>query len=174
MNPTTRHAASPPTEVHDTLARHMLADGYDMVLDLEKSQGRRLWDARAAAAEYLDMFSFFATLPLGLNHPKLKDPEFLARSCTRAALVEPDQLRHLHDRDGRVRRRRSAASAMPAYLPHVFFVAGGALGVENALKAAIDWKVRRNFAQGHAGGEGPPGPALPRGLPRPHRLHAVA
>ena len=61
-----------------------------------------------------------------------------------------------------------------AYLPHAFFVAGGALGVENALKAAIDWKVRRNFRKGADGGAGPPGPALPRGLPRPHRLHALA
>ena len=36
-----------PADVHATLARHMLADGYDLVLDLEKSRGRRLWDARA-------------------------------------------------------------------------------------------------------------------------------
>ena len=32
---------------------------------------------------------------------------------------------------------------------YAFFVEGGALGVENALKAAFDWKVRRNRAQGH-------------------------
>jgi L-lysine 6-transaminase len=38
---------------------------------------------------------------------------------------------------------------MPAHLPHVFFVAGGTLGVENALKAAFDWKIRKNFARGY-------------------------
>ena len=65
----------------------MLADGYDMVLDLDKSQGRRLWDARSGRW-MLDMFSFFATLPVGLNHPRLKEPEFLAR-LTRAALANP-------------------------------------------------------------------------------------
>jgi L-lysine 6-transaminase len=134
-----------PTQVHEILGRHMLADGYDMVLDLEKSQGRRLWDARSGRW-ILDMFSFFATLPVGLNHPRLKDPEFLAR-LQRAALANPTnsdiytvEMAGFVEVFGRV--------AQPAYLPHAFFVAGGALGVENALKAAFDWKVRRNFRAG--------------------------
>src|SRR5262249_30572610 len=38
--------------------------------------------------------------------------------------------------------------AMPDYLPHLFLIAGGTLGVENAIKAAFDWKVRRNFRRG--------------------------
>jgi len=38
---------------------------------------------------------------------------------------------------------------MRPHLPHVFYVAGGTLGVENALKAAFDWKVRKNFARGY-------------------------
>ena len=118
------------------------------------------------------MFSFFATLPVGLNHPRLKDPAFLAK-LTRAALVNPTnsdiytvEMAEFVDTFGRV--------AMPPYLPHVFFVAGGTLGVENALKAAFDWKVRRNFRKGLTGGEGPPDPPLPRGVPRPLGLHAVA
>ena len=76
-----------PAEVHATLARHMLADGYDMVLDLEKSHGRRLYDSRSGR-EVLDLFSFFATLPVGFNHPSLKDPDFQQR-LMRAALVNP-------------------------------------------------------------------------------------
>jgi L-lysine 6-transaminase len=39
---------------------------------------------------------------------------------------------------------------MPDYLPHLYLVAGGTLGVENALKAAFDWKVRQNFRKGYA------------------------
>ena len=73
---TVRTSNVTPGEVHEILARHILADGYDIVLDLEKSQGRRLYDSRGDRW-YLDMFSFFATLPVGLNHPKMKDPEFL-------------------------------------------------------------------------------------------------
>src|SRR5207248_8889633 len=29
------------------------------------------------------------------------------------------------------------------------FVEGGALGIENAVKTAFDWKVRKNFRKGH-------------------------
>ena len=37
-----------PTEVHAMLARHMLADGFDMVLDLDKSHGAWVRLARRA------------------------------------------------------------------------------------------------------------------------------
>jgi L-lysine 6-transaminase len=135
-----------PAAVHATLARHMLADGYDMVLDLEKSRGRRLHDSRSGR-DYLDLFSFFATLPIGFNHPRMKDPDFLAK-LTRAALVNPTnsdiystEFAEFVEVFGRV--------AMRPHLPHAFFVAGGSLGVENALKAAMDWKVRQNFRSGY-------------------------
>jgi L-lysine 6-transaminase len=36
-------------------------------------------------------------------------------------------------------------------LPHLFFVEGGALAVENALKTAFDWKSRANEAAGRSG-----------------------
>jgi L-lysine 6-transaminase len=131
--------------VHDTLGRHILADGYDMVLDVDRSRGRRLWDARRGRA-VLDMFSFFATAPVGLNHPKMADPVFREK-LMRAALSNPTnsdiytlEFAEFVDTFGRV--------GIPPYLPYAFFVAGGALGVENALKAAMDWKVRRNFRKG--------------------------
>jgi len=38
--------------------------------------------------------------------------------------------------------------AQPEYLPYAFYVSGGALAVENALKTAFDWKVRKNLANG--------------------------
>src|SRR5690349_3760969 len=76
-----------PAGVHDGLSRHLLADGYDLVLDLERSQGRRLWDARGGRA-YLDLFGCFATFPVGINHPKLRDPAF-ERKLLRAALTNP-------------------------------------------------------------------------------------
>jgi L-lysine 6-transaminase len=134
-----------PHDVHASLARHMLVDGYDIVLDLEKSHGRRLWDARGGRY-YLDLFSCFATLPLGLNHPKMRDPEFLAK-LTRAAVTNPTnsdvytiEMAEFVETFGRL--------AMPEYLPHLFLIAGGTLGVENALKAAFDWKIRQNFRKG--------------------------
>jgi L-lysine 6-transaminase len=135
-----------PDRVHETLGRHILADGYDMVLDIDRSHGRRLWDARRGR-RVLDMFSFFATAPVGLNHPKMADEPFRAK-LMRAALANPTnsdiyttEFADFVDTFGRV--------GIPSYLPYAFFVAGGALGVENALKAAMDWKVRRNFRKGH-------------------------
>lgn len=134
-----------PANVHETLGRHILADGYDMVLDIDRSHGRRLWDARRGR-RVLDMFSFFATSPVGLNHPKMADPMFREK-LLRAALANPTnsdiytlEFAEFVDTFGRV--------GIPSYLPHAFFVAGGALGVENALKAAMDWKVRLNFRKG--------------------------
>ena len=135
-----------PESVHEVLGRHMLADGYDMVLDIDRSHGRRLWDSRRGR-RVLDMFSFFATAPVGLNHPKMADATFRAK-LMRAALANPTnsdiyttEFAEFVDTFGRL--------AMPEYLPHAFFVAGGTLAVENALKAAFDWKVRRNFRKGY-------------------------
>src|SRR6266850_436431 len=144
MTPT-RTAPIDAAHVHEVLGLVLLADGYDLVLDLEKSHGRRMYDAKGDRW-YLDMFSCFATLPLGLNHPKMKQPEFLAQ-LQRAALTNPSnsdvytvEFAEFVDAFRRL--------AMPDYLPHLFVIAGGALGVENALKAAFDWKVRRNFRNG--------------------------
>jgi L-lysine 6-transaminase len=141
-----------PERVHETLAAHMLADGYDIVLDLEKSHGRQLYDSRKGRW-FLDMFSCFATMPLGFNHPMMKDPEFLAR-LQRAALSNPAnsdvftvEMAEFVETFGKL--------AMPAHLPYLFLIAGGTLGVENALKAAFDWKVRRNLrlGKGEKGGQ---------------------
>ena len=140
-----------PAAVHATLGRHMLSDGYDMVLDLDKSQGRRLHDSRTGR-DYLDLFSFFATLPIGFNHPKMKDPDFLAM-LTRAALVNPTNS-DIYSTEFAAFVEVFGRVAMRSYLPHAFFVAGGALGVENALKAAMDWKVRQNMRKGITGEKG--------------------
>ena len=146
MNATaTARAGLKPADVHGLIARYMLKDGYDLVLDLERSQGRRLYDSQHDRW-FLDLFSCFATVPVGFNHPKMKDPGFLAK-LQRAALTNPSnsdvyttEMAEFVDTFGRL--------AMPGYLPHLFLVAGGALGVENALKAAFDWKVRRNLRKG--------------------------
>jgi len=145
MKPIPNSPRIAPADVHDVIGRHMMADGYDLVLDLEKSQGRRLWDSRRDRA-YLDLFSCFATLPIGLNHPAMKEPAFLAK-LVRAALTNPT-----NSDVYTVEMAEFVAAwekfAMPAHLPHLFLIAGGSAAVENALKAAMDWKVRRNFKKG--------------------------
>jgi L-lysine 6-transaminase len=145
--PTTKNPVRiPPTEVHASLSKHMLIDGFDLVVDLKRSQGAHLYDSRYNK-RYLDFFTFFASGSVGLNHPKMTSPEFLQKlayvavnkpSNSDAYTVEMAEFAETFVR-----------IAMPDYLPHVFFVDGGALGVENALKTAFDWKVRKNFIKGY-------------------------
>jgi L-lysine 6-transaminase len=149
----TTTALSPlaPSDVHRTLARHILADGYDLVFDYEKSHGSWVHDSRSGR-EFLDFMTFFGSNPIGYNHPKMKDPEFL-RVLHRVAQLKPSvadvytvEYAQFVETFGRL--------AIPAYLPHAFFIEGGTLGVENALKVAFDWKVRRNKAKGIPGEKG--------------------
>ncbi|MFG2075686.1 L-lysine 6-transaminase [Nonomuraea maritima] len=130
-------------DVHARLARHLLVDGYRLVLDLELSHGSWLVDARDGR-RYLDFYTFFASAPLGVNPPF--DPDFvrLLGQVARNKPANPDiYTEHLADFVDTFAR----VLGDPA-LPHLFFVEGGALAVENALKTAFDWKSRRNEAAG--------------------------
>ncbi len=140
-----------PAEVHSILGRHILADGFDLVFDHGKSHGSWLYDSRGRR-EYLDFCTFFGSNPLGYNHPKMKDPEFLG-TLVRAASLKPS-LSDVYTVEYAQFVDTMARHAIPAYLPHAFFIEGGALAVENALKTAFDWKVRRNQARGIRGEKG--------------------
>ena len=140
-----------PVDVHRVLAQHTLADGYDLVLDFEKSHGAWLHDARSGR-KYLDFCMFFASNPIGYNHPKMKDPEFL-EVLHRVAQLKP-ALSDLYSVEYASFVDVFGRLAMPAYMRYAFFIEGGALGVENTLKTAFDWKVRRNRAKGIAGEKG--------------------
>ncbi|MFG1945231.1 L-lysine 6-transaminase [Nonomuraea sp. NPDC048826] len=132
-------------DVHARLARHLLVDGYRLVLDLELSQGAWLVDARDGR-RYLDFYTFFASAPLGVNPPF--DPDFtrLLGQVARNKPANPDMYtEHLADFVDTFTRVLGDPE-----LPHLFFVEGGALAVENALKTAFDWKSRRNEAAGRS------------------------
>lgn len=135
-----------PKDVHSTLAKHLLVDGFDIVADLQRSQGSYIYDSRYNK-RYLDFFTFFASSPIGLNHPKMRTPEFIERIAS-AAMNKPSnsdvytvEMAEFVETFSRV--------AIPEYLPHAFFIEGGSAAVENALKTAFDWKVRKNYIKGH-------------------------
>lgn len=135
-----------PDDVHETLRRHLLVDGFDLVLDTRASRGSWIVDARDGT-RYLDLFSFFASAPLGLNHPALVgDPGFLAE-LTEAAVNKPSNSDVYTVAMARFVETFARVVGDPA-LPHLFFVEGGAAAVENALKTAFDWKRRHNAAHG--------------------------
>lgn len=127
-------------QVHPTLERHQLADGFCMVLDLERSHGAWLHDA-VTGDEFLDAFTFFASWPVGYNHPGMAEPEFAAE-LGRAAACNPANS-DLYTREMAAFVDAFATRVTPPEFPHHFWVAGGALAVENALKTAFDWKARK-------------------------------
>ena len=135
-----------PSEVHIVLNRHMLADGFNLVVDLQKSHGSYIYDSRSNRT-LLDFYTFFASGALGMNHPKLTTPEFLEK-LGRAAVNKPSNSEAFTVEMAEF-VETFARIAQPSYLPYAFFIEGGALGNENALKAAFDWKVRKNLAKGY-------------------------
>ncbi|PZS20524.1 MAG: L-lysine 6-transaminase [Pseudonocardiales bacterium] len=135
-----------PAQVHDTIARHMLSDGFELVLDLHASQGSELVDARDGT-RYLDLFTFFASSALGMNHRALTgDADFLDELAT-VAVNKPSNSDIYTVPMARFVATFARVLGDPA-LPHLFFVDGGGLAVENALKIAFDWKSRWNEAHG--------------------------
>ncbi|CAN5199550.1 L-lysine 6-transaminase [soil metagenome] len=135
-----------PAQVRDVLGRSILADGMDLVLDLDRSRGSYLVDARDGS-RYLDMFTFFASSALGMNHPALADDEAFRAELAEAAVNKPSNSDIYTVPMARFVETFARVLGDPA-LPHLFFVDGGALAVENALKVAFDWKSRHNEARG--------------------------
>ena len=136
-----------PADVHAVLARHMLADGYDIVMDLAKSKGSWVFDSKRGRA-VLDFFTNFASCPIGYNHPRLDNLEFRDRIAN-AAINKPANsdiyttyMAEFVDTFARI-------AIPPSHQKHMFFIEGGSLGIENAAKTAFDWKVRKNFRKGY-------------------------
>ena len=127
-------------KVKETLGKHILADGFDFVMDFEKSHGSYIAD-RLTGKEYLDMFSMFASASVGYNHPYiLEKTNWLGRLATYKPTLSDVYLQEYADF-----MEVFARVAIPKELPYCFFVEGGALAVENALKTAFDWKTRKNW-----------------------------
>jgi len=131
-------------EVHSILERRILADGYDIVLGIDKSHGMWLYDSRHDKY-FLDFFGFFASSALGMNHPGYMDSEFLKK-------LQYASLNKVVNSDIYTQEMAEFVMAMekvaPEEMKYMFFVEGGALAVENALKAAFDWKIRKSIAKG--------------------------
>ncbi len=149
--PTSRSRATekthtqPESRVLDTIAEHVLLDGFRIVIDLEKSKGSYLYDA-AHEQRLIDLYGFFGSNPVGFNHPHFDKPEVKADLLRAAEIkiansdVYSEGYAHFVETLWRV-------VGMPP-LERMLFIDGGALAVENALKAAMDWKVRKNLAAG--------------------------
>lgn len=132
-----------PNEVRQTLSKHLLADGFDFVMDIEKSHGSWIHD-RNTGREFLDMFSMFASASIGYNHPYLLEKtEWLGKMA-----INKPTLADVYSQEFADFLEVFSRVAMPEELQNVFFIEGGTLAVENAMKACFDWKTRKNFEKG--------------------------
>jgi L-lysine 6-transaminase len=82
----------------------------------------------------------------------MKDPDFL-KVLHRVAQLKP-ALSDVYSVEYAQFVDTLSRLAVPEHMKYLFFIEGGALGIENALKTAFDWKVRRNKARGIAGEKG--------------------
>jgi L-lysine 6-transaminase len=135
----------PPGNVIAELEQHILVDGFKLVFDLARSHGSYFVDA-ATGRQLIDLYSFYASQPIGFNHPYFDRPEVKADLLAAAKVKVSNADVYTVQYATFVRDFARVMGLRP--LDRYFFIDGGALAVENALKPAMDWKVRKNLAAG--------------------------
>ncbi|MFJ6510715.1 L-lysine 6-transaminase [Streptomyces sp. NPDC091406] len=132
----------------DYLRTHVTGDFNDILIDVRASNGCWLVDERDGS-RYLDMSMFYASAPLGHNHPGLHGDQRFDEALLASARMKPANPDY--GTGEQVRFVRAFMDALGSDdMPYVFFIDGGAAAVENALKAAFDWKTQHNAARGIA------------------------
>jgi L-lysine 6-transaminase len=130
-------------KVKDTIGKHVLADGFDFVMDIENSHGSWIHDS-VSGKNFLDMFSMFGSASIGYNHPHLvENSDWLGKMA-----VNKPTLADVYSKEYAEFMETFERVVMPKELQYAFFIEGGALAVENAMKACFDWKTRKNFEKG--------------------------
>jgi L-lysine 6-transaminase len=140
-----------PSNVLETIEQHVLLDGFKIVVDLEKSRGSYLYNA-VGNRRLIDLYGFFGSMPVGFNHPHFDQPE-VQRDLLRAAKVKIANSDVYSEGYAEFMRAFERVVGFPP-LERYLFIEGGAPAVENCLKAAMDWKVRKNAEAGHGGDRG--------------------
>jgi L-lysine 6-transaminase len=135
-----------PSKVLEIIEQHVLLDGFKVVVDLDKSRGPYLHNA-VTNKRLIDLYGFFGSMPIGFNHPHFEDPA-VQRDLLRAAKVKIANSDVYSEGYAEFVDTFERVVGLPP-LERYLFIEGGALAIENCLKAAMDWKVRKNMAAGH-------------------------
>src|SRR5436853_1631141 len=135
-----------PSKILETIEQHVLLDGFKVVVDLDKSRGAYLHNA-VTNKRLIDLYGFFGSMPVGFNHPYFDDPA-VQRDLLRAAKVKIANSDVYSEGYAEFVDAFERVVGLPP-LERYLFIEGGAMAVENCLKAAMDWKVRKNMAAGH-------------------------
>src|SRR3989449_753360 len=136
-----------PSKILETIEQHVLLDGFKVVVDLDKSRGSYLHNA-VTNKRLIDLYGFFGSMPIGFNHPYFDNPA-VQRDLLRAAKVKVANSDVYSEDYAEFVETFGRVFGLPP-LERYLFIEGGAMAVENCLKAAMDWKVRKNMAAGHA------------------------
>src|SRR5438876_5200448 len=140
-----------PSKILETIEQHVLLDGFKVVVDLDKSRGSYLHNA-VSNKRLIDLYGFFGSMPIGFNHPYFDDP-VVQRDLLRAAKVKIANSDVYSEGYAEFVDAFERVVGLPP-LERYLFIEGGALAIENCLKAAMDWKVRKNAAAGRGGDRG--------------------
>jgi len=135
-----------PSKILETIEQHVLLDGFKVVVDLDKSRGPYLHNA-VTNKRLIDLYGFFGSMPIGFNHPYFDNPA-VQRDLLRAAKVKVANSDVYSEDYAEFVETFERVVGLPP-LERFLFIEGGAPAVENCLKAAMDWKVRKNMAAGH-------------------------
>ena len=135
-----------PSNVLEIIEQHVLLDGFKVIVDLEKSRGSYLYNA-ASDRRLIDLYGFFGSMPVGFNHPYFDNPAVQVDLLRAAKVKIANSDIYSEDYAKFVERFEHVVGLPP--LDRYLFIEGGALAVENCLKAAMDWKVRKNLAAGY-------------------------
>src|SRR5256714_3333010 len=133
------------TRALEILEQHVLLDGFRIVLDHEKSRGSYLYNA-ATDSRLIDLYGFFGSMPVGYNHSHFEEPA-VQKELARAAAIKVANSDVSSPGYAEFVETFSRVAGFPP-LERYLFIEGGALAVENTLKAAMDWKMRKNIAAG--------------------------
>ncbi|MEY2521339.1 MAG: L-lysine 6-transaminase, partial [Verrucomicrobiota bacterium] len=144
--PTADHKSRDASGVLQTLEQHVLLDGFKIVIDLQKSRGSYLHNS-VNDQPLIDLYGFFGSNPIGFNHPHFERAEVKAELLRAAQIKIANSDVYSEDYAEFVETFTRVAPLPP--LERYLFIEGGALAIENTLKAAMDWKVRKNIAAGH-------------------------
>lgn len=134
-----------PEKVFSAIEEVMLRDGYDIVIDMEKSRGSHIFDS-VTGSDWLDFYTFFASAPFGMNHPRLETNEFKEKIFRAAINKVANSDIYTQEMAEFVKTFKEVA--MPEGFNHLFLVDYGTLAVENAFKVAMDWKVTKLLKAG--------------------------
>ena len=131
-----------PSKVLHTIEDHVLLDGFKIVVDLDKSRGAYLYN-RVDNRRLIDLYGFFGSMTVGFNHPHFDNPQ-VQRDLLRAAKVKIANSDVYSAGYAEFIATFERVVGLPP-LQRYLFIEGGALAVENCLKAAMDGRSERTW-----------------------------